>query len=277
MNASTLPNTGNTSGTAPEPVASLEPEPATDPELGTTTEPEAAPALSPRDILQILQADFPVFQKGLPLVIGIDKELRARLPQLSRKLLRMALGMHTHSTRYLRVMVKATHRFDLDGNAIIELAEEHRQYAQETLRERLKKQAETRQTEQQARRKAAREVGLPPSGTPEDQVPVLADGNEKPSGQAPEEVRGRSRHAAKKTGKARGKPSGPRTPPDVAPARNGKTAADSATSLAATTDSAAATVSEKPETSPGTETDSAANKLASPGKLAELAAKFARK
>ena len=63
-----------------------------------------------------LQEQFPVFRDCLPLAIGIDKQLLARLPDLSRKELRIALGIHTHSLRYLKTTEKATARVDLDGN-----------------------------------------------------------------------------------------------------------------------------------------------------------------
>jgi ProP effector len=94
----------------------------------------------------------------LPLAVGIDKQLIARLPQLNRKVLRITLGIHTNSSRYLKAMAKATVRFDLDGNNADEVTEAHRAHAAETLRERFKRGAEQRKAqreeEEAARRRA---------------------------------------------------------------------------------------------------------------------------
>jgi ProP effector len=58
--------------------------------------------------------------------------------------------MHTNSSRYLKSMEKATHRLDLDGNVGDEVAEAHRKYAAEILRERFKKEAERRKAQREA-------------------------------------------------------------------------------------------------------------------------------
>lgn len=101
-------------------------------------------------MLKALQAEFPVFGECMPLAIGIDKQLLARRPDLDRKVLRIALGMHTHSLRYLKAMAKATKRFDLDGNSTDEVADTHRAHALETLRERSKKEDERRKAQRVA-------------------------------------------------------------------------------------------------------------------------------
>jgi len=112
--------------------------------------PETPPAQTPRSLLKKLQADFAVFRDSQPLAIGIDKQLLARMPDIQRKILRVALGIHTNSMRYLKVMEKATVRFDLDGNSTDEVTDEHRKHASETIRERLKKEAEKRKAERAA-------------------------------------------------------------------------------------------------------------------------------
>lgn len=111
-----------------------------------------SPVLSARTLLKSLQEEFPAFRDCLPLAIGIDKQLLARRPDLDRKILRIALGMHTNSLRYIKVMAKtaATTRFDLDGNAADALTDEHRKHAVETLRERSKKEAERRKVQRDA-------------------------------------------------------------------------------------------------------------------------------
>ncbi|RXZ37062.1 osmoprotectant transporter activator [Oxalobacteraceae bacterium CAVE-383] len=108
------------------------------------------PAQQARALLKRLQTQFPAFRDCLPLAIGIDKQLIAELPDISRKVLRIALGIHTNSLRYLRVMEKATHRFDLAGKQADEVTDMHRAHASEILRERFKKDAEQRKAQKAA-------------------------------------------------------------------------------------------------------------------------------
>jgi len=114
--------------------------------------PAAAPeaAQSPRALLKQLQQQFKAFRDCLPLAIGIDKQVLARLPDLNRKTMRAALGIHTGSMRYLRAMEKATVRYDLDGNPGAEVTDTHRQHAKELLQERFKKEAERKKAEREA-------------------------------------------------------------------------------------------------------------------------------
>jgi ProP effector len=109
-----------------------------------------APALSARALLKQLQQEFPAFRDCLPLAIGIDKQLLARMPGLDRKTMRAALGIHTGSMRYLRAMEKAKLRFDLDGTPGAEVTDTHRQHAKEQLQERFKKEAERKKAEREA-------------------------------------------------------------------------------------------------------------------------------
>lgn len=112
--------------------------------------PPLSPGQNARALLKTLHDSFPAFRDCSPLAIGIDKQLLARLPQVDRKTLRVALAMHTNSLRYLKAVEKASHRVDLDGQAGDELSPAHREHAAEVLRERFKKDAE--------RRKAIREA-----------------------------------------------------------------------------------------------------------------------
>jgi ProP effector len=128
--------------------------PATD---AAPAAPEATPAaeapaggISARALLKQLQQQFPAFRNCLPLAIGIDKQLLARLPGLDRKTMRAALGIHTGSLRYLRVMEKATVRYDLDGQAGAEVTDTHRKHAKEVLQQRFKKEAERKKAERDA-------------------------------------------------------------------------------------------------------------------------------
>jgi len=49
------------------------------------------------------------------------------------------MRIHTTSTRYLKAMEKATHRFDFDGNENGELSAEHRAHAPSIARMRHKR------------------------------------------------------------------------------------------------------------------------------------------
>lgn len=121
----------------------------------------AAPASSARSLLKQLQHQFAAFRNCLPLAIGIDKQLLARVPGLDRKTMRAALGIHTGSLRYLRAMEKATVRYDLDGVAGAEVSDTHRQHAKEVLQQRFKKEADRKKVEReasQAEREAEREA-----------------------------------------------------------------------------------------------------------------------
>ena len=116
----------------------------------TPTESVESPVQNARALLKTLQTDLSVFRDYSPLAIGVDKQLLARLPNLDRKILRIALGMHTNSLRYLKTMEKATHRIDLDGNTGDELTPDHRSHATEVLRERFRKDAERRKAQREA-------------------------------------------------------------------------------------------------------------------------------
>jgi ProP effector len=95
-------------------------------------------------LLKELKEKFQVFANSMPLAIGIDKQVFERLPEIDRKLLRVALGIHTKSNQYLRNAAKATARFDLDGNAVSEVLESHRTHAQGVLKQRAKQADERR-------------------------------------------------------------------------------------------------------------------------------------
>ena len=111
----------------------------------------ATPAgLTARALLKQFQEQFPPFRDCLPLAIGIDKQILARLPDLDRKLMRTALGIHTGSLRYLRVMEKAKVRYDLDGTAGAEVTQTHRDHATQVLQQRFKKEADRKKAEREA-------------------------------------------------------------------------------------------------------------------------------
>ncbi len=133
----------NTPSLAPEPVAT-----AAAPTVAVTTSAAAAPTA--RALLKQFQEQFAPFRDFLPLSIGIDKQILARLPELDRKLMRTALGIHTGSLRYLKVMEKAKVRYDLDGTAGAEVTQTHRDHATQVLQQRFKKEADRKKAEREA-------------------------------------------------------------------------------------------------------------------------------
>ena len=123
----------------------------------TSPTPADTPGQEARRLLKSLQETHAVFKELKPLAIGIDKQLLALDANINRKALRLALGMHTNSFRYLKSMEKATQRFNLDGSPAGEVPEGHRKHASEILRERSKKEAERRQAEAATRKAEAEE------------------------------------------------------------------------------------------------------------------------
>ncbi len=110
----------------------------------TTTEAPSDKPTDTRALLKDLQERFEAFRNFSPLAIGIDKQVFAVLPELSKKSLRLAMRSHTISTRYLKEMEKGTVRLNLDGTPADPVTDENRQHATEQLRERFKKQADAR-------------------------------------------------------------------------------------------------------------------------------------
>jgi ProP effector len=123
--------------------------PSTTPNPAPSTSTGAVPSSSQsaRALIKEFQEKFVAFREYMPLTIGIDKQLFALYPDISRKSLRVALGIHTNSLRYLKIMEKAKNRFDLEGKEAEEVTAEHRAHATMVLRERAKKIAEQRKAE----------------------------------------------------------------------------------------------------------------------------------
>ncbi len=150
MNTSLTPETSAAESTTPAAVTdAVAAESSTEDKAAASAAP-AAPAPSARSLLKQLQQQFPPFRDCLPLSIGIDKQILAQLPDIDRKLMRAALGIHTGSQRYLRTMEKATVRYNLDGSAGAEVTDVHRKHAKDTLLERFRKEAERKKAEREA-------------------------------------------------------------------------------------------------------------------------------
>ncbi|MDP2824821.1 MAG: ProQ/FINO family protein [Sulfuritalea sp.] len=113
---------------------------------------------SPRNaLLETIGANFAVFRDGRPLALGIHKAIMERMPEVDTAQLRLAMRIHTASTRYLKTLLATRERFDLDGNPAGEVTEEQREVASTTLRERFRKVADRRKAEEQALKEAQRE------------------------------------------------------------------------------------------------------------------------
>jgi len=200
----------------------------------TPAEPEASPekARDPRELLTELRSRFEVFRTFQPLAIGIDKSIRSHFPEADRKTLRIALSMHTHCNRYLRLLAKAEQRFDLDGQAVAEVSEEHRQFATTTLAERMQRQGNA-QTPRNPEKQNARPPRPPYKAAAKEKY-VKANGGEgsapangeiaTPSGQEQAKAGNRKRKPERKpqkkqqNGSARGTVAETKTPPPASSA-----------------------------------------------------------
>ncbi|MFA9439289.1 ProQ/FINO family protein [Uliginosibacterium sp. sgz301328] len=101
-----------------------------------------------------LRTEFKAIREYLPLAIGIDKQLLEIHPEIDRKKLRAALGMHTRSFRYMKGLQDGTQRFDLNGEPVGEVSAEQRALASKELSQRLQKIKEERKAAQLAQKAA---------------------------------------------------------------------------------------------------------------------------
>lgn len=109
--------------TTPEaPVQAAVPEPAND----QSGRPDRSRSVQP--VLEKLFELYPHLfgPKFLPLKLGIFQELLATHPEhFERASLKVALGLHTRSTRYLQSVAAGSQRHDLQGVAVEDVAPEH--------------------------------------------------------------------------------------------------------------------------------------------------------
>ena len=129
---------------------------------------------------QELAARFPALfgaQGGpLPIKLRIHVDIAARAPGVfTRRVLAAFLSRHTTSTAYLKALIKATHRTDLDGANAGEVLPEHREAATaELARRQALVQARRAQGSTGPRDSAmARRPGGPPKA--ESHAPSLAE------------------------------------------------------------------------------------------------------
>lgn len=135
------------------------------------TTPEAAPAtpeLSPADCGARLAELFPALFGGppKPIKLRVHADIQQRAPGIfTKKTLSIFFHRHTTSTAYLKALVAATERVDLDGAPAGEIADEHRNAAVAELERRraiveAKRQAgrEAHRAAEQARRQTERQT-----------------------------------------------------------------------------------------------------------------------
>ena len=124
---------------APEssPVAAAAPESPPPGDDAAPAQPEGqAAAKAQEDCGPQLKQLFPALFSNppKPLKLRIQADIQVRAPgQFTKPQLSAFLRRYTGSHAYLNALVKATHRFDLDGNAGDELSDEHRTAAGEEL------------------------------------------------------------------------------------------------------------------------------------------------
>ena len=128
---------------------------------GAPVPPPQAPAiaeLSPAACAALLAEHFPaLFGVGrpLPIKLRIQADIQQRTPGLfSKKSLSIFLHRHTTSTAYIKALLNAPHRFDLDGQAAGDIAQEHRDAAVAEIERRLAIVQARRVAERDAQRQA---------------------------------------------------------------------------------------------------------------------------
>lgn len=142
-------------------------------DIPTPADPNAAPEglahalpaladLTPAACAAKLAELFPaLFGPGAPrpLKLRVQADIRQRAPDVfTRKALSIFLQRHTTSTAYLKALVNARHRVDLDGMAAGEVADEHRQAAATELQRRRAIHDARRAAERDAQRNALDEA-----------------------------------------------------------------------------------------------------------------------
>ena len=158
---------------APEPAGDAAEGEAPAPVDQTTAAADAAPAadvarvpaiaeLSPAACAAALAERFPALfgaGRALPIKLRIQADIQQRAPGLfSKKSLSVFLHRHTTSTGYIKALLNSPHRFDLDGQAAGEIAQEHRDAATAELERRLALVQARRLAEREAQKQAYRQA-----------------------------------------------------------------------------------------------------------------------
>ena len=150
---------------APEPEPTPMPMPIDD-DAGAPQQPTPAPAepspgdatpappMTPAECAQRLKALFPALFGGAtkPLKLRIQTDIQQRAPGVfTRRALSAFLHRHTGSTGYLTAITRLPQRYDLDGNAVEPISDEHRAAAATELTRRRANQDAQRALEHEQR------------------------------------------------------------------------------------------------------------------------------
>jgi sRNA-binding protein len=142
-----------TEGDAPVAAATTD-EAAAVPAASTPSAPSTSPAATAAQLAPLFPAAFGpgVF---LPLKLGIQADIQQRAPGVfTKKSLSAFLHRHTTSTAYLKALVGAAHRVDLDGQPAGDVADLHRTAATGELERRRALHDARRAAERKAQRAA---------------------------------------------------------------------------------------------------------------------------
>ncbi len=147
----------------------------------TATTP-ARPEPSLADTTRLLGEQFPaLFGAGVvkPVKLRIQADIQQRAPGVfTKKALSLFLHRHTTGSAYLRALLAAETRFDLDGQPAGEIAPEHKEAARGEV-ERRRAIVEAKKEAGRAAARAAREAARPPRA-PQDASAPGADGAPRP-------------------------------------------------------------------------------------------------
>ena len=83
--------------------------------------------IDPKQTYALLKKTYPhSIGQNLPLMIGVDKQVMAEMPDLKQATLRAALKLHVRSPKYLKNLRKGGHRYNLAGKPEGTISEGHR-------------------------------------------------------------------------------------------------------------------------------------------------------
>lgn len=94
---------------------------------------EKTSTLRARKFLLDLKGHFTIVKKQLPLAIGIEKQIQEAFPQQPKRIINVALYLHTHSHKYLKNLHEGNNRFNLDGGVAQSIDEVAKKTAKDSL------------------------------------------------------------------------------------------------------------------------------------------------
>ena len=179
--------------------------------------PDLSPAACGAKLAELFPALFAPEGPPRPLKLRIQADIQQRAPQtFTRKSLGLFFSRYTTSNAYLKALLNAPHRYDLDGQPAGEIADEHKAAATEEMARRRAIVEEKRTAEREARRAAEK------AAFKERQK---AERAAQPERRAPPQARPQAPHAQKahqpprppRSGPAREAPHRPANEPPQAP------------------------------------------------------------